>query len=459
LNRSKVVLLARGLLPALLFIFTLFIAAAPAVMAESKLAEQSVPGSAGPAVYVIRAEQTIESGLAAYLERAYKEAEEAGAERVILVINTFGGEVGSAEKIGSLVRNSKVPTIAYVHGKAFSAGTYIALNAKQIVMEPGSAIGSAAVVDRSSELVENPKVISAWTRLMVEAASLNGRNTDIAAAMVDPHVKLELKEIGVTKERGEILSLGATQALEVGYAEFKAESLNDVLQQTGLSERTVIEVDRTMLEKLGEFFTSPAMKTILLIIGIAGVVIELIVPGFGIPGIIGIIGFGLYFFAHYIIGFAGMEDVVLFILGIVLLISELFISSFGILGILGAASLITGVVMASPTTESGLWSLLVALVIAGVIVFFIAKRFKSRGVWNKFILSDKLTTEEGYVSSANKADLLGCVGETITPLRPAGTMVLGERRIDVVTSGEFIESGTKVEVIKVEGTRVVVRQC
>ncbi|UVI32135.1 NfeD family protein [Paenibacillus spongiae] len=446
--------MVKGWLAAFVLFVNVMFAAAPMVSAA---AEQ--PNPVGPAVYVIRAEQTVESGLQSYLERAYAEAEEAQAERIVLVLNTFGGRVDSAEAIGELVRGSKVPTIAYVQGKAVSAGTYIALNAKELAMQPGSTIGAAAVVDGSGKLIDNPKTISYWTKTMMAAAELNGRNQNIAAAMVNTDVTVEMKEIGRTKEKGDILTLSAPEAVKVGYAEYTADSVEDLLKQAGLSERTVIEVGQTAMEQIAEFLTSPVMKTLLLIIGIAGVTIELIIPGFGLPGIIGVVGFGLYFFGHYIAGFAGMEDVVLFVLGIALLVSELFVPSFGILGILGTVSLIAGIVMASPNAESALLSLFVALVAAAVIVFFIARRFKHRGVWNKFILKDRMTTEEGYVSSSNKTTLLGKVGETLTPLRPAGTARIGDERIDVVTNGEFIAAGTQVEVVKVEGTRVVVRQC
>ncbi|MBW7461750.1 nodulation protein NfeD, partial [Paenibacillus sepulcri] len=158
---------------------------------------------------------------------------------------------------------------------------------------------------------------------------------------------------------------------------------------------------------ISQFLTQPAIMTLLLVIGIAGVAIELIVPGFGIPGLIGLAGFGLYFFGHYITGFAGMEEIILFVIGVVLLIAEVFVSSFGILGILGSASLIAGVVLAAPSPKSAFLSLFVALLAAGVIVFIIAKRFAHKGVWNRFILSESLTTEQGYVSTADKALYLG----------------------------------------------------
>ncbi|QYR24211.1 nodulation protein NfeD [Paenibacillus sp. sptzw28] len=429
-----------------------------AVPAASAAAEQSKPGEIGETVYIIRAEQTIESGLQRFLERAYAEAENAKAERVLLIINTLGGRVDSAEEIGHMIRTSKVPTTAFVQGKAVSAGTYIALNAQQLVMEPGSTIGSAAVVDATGTLITNPKTVSYWTEEMKEAARLGGRDPNIAAAMVNPDITLELKELGRTKQKGDILALSATDALKVGYADFTASSVDEVLNHLGISQPSVVEVKPTAVERIAQFLTQPLVMTLLLIIGIAGVAIELVVPGFGAPGIIGIAAFGLYFFGHVIAGFAGMEEVILFVLGIVLLIIELFVPSFGILGILGSASLIAGVVLAAPDPKSALVSLAVALVAAGTIVFFVAKRFQHRGIWNRFILRDSLTTAEGYVSTADKASYLGQKGRSITPLRPAGTARIGTERVDVVTSGEFIGADVAVEVIKVEGTRVVVQQ-
>ncbi|MBB3108998.1 membrane-bound serine protease (ClpP class) [Paenibacillus phyllosphaerae] len=440
---------ARWLPMFLLMLISCMLALTGAAAAESA-------SSAGPAVYVVKAEQTVETGLESFLERAYKEAEEARADQVILILNTFGGRVDSAEAIGHLVRTSKVPTTAFVQGKAVSAGTYIALNAKSLVMQPGSTIGAAAVVDGSGDLIDNPKTVSFWTSVMMEAARQNGRNPDIAAAMVDPGMQLTLDEIGKTKKKGDILTLTASEAIKVGYAEYTAATLEEVLQHNQWEQRTIVEVEPTGAERLAEFLTSPLLMTLLLIIGIAGVAIELFVPGFGFPGIIGTLAFALYFFGHYVAGFAGMEDVVLFVIGVALLISEVFVPSFGILGILGSAAIVAGVLMASADVETALLSLAVALVAATVIVVLIAKRFKHRGVWNRFILSDKLTTEEGYVSNINRVELIGRTGETLTPLRPSGTVVIDGSRVDVVTSGEFIPAGSRIVVLKVEGTRVVV---
>ena len=236
---EKVMRMARRLLP-VAFLLLYVLSALPAVVAaaESSTAENSI----GSTVYVIRAEQSIESGLQEYLKRAYSEAEEARAQHIILVLNTYGGRVDSAEEIGRIIRTSKVPTTAFVQEKAVSAGTYIALNAKQLVMEPGSTIGAAAVVDGSGNLITNPKTVSFWTEAMREAAKQNGRDPNIAAAMVDPDFKLDLKELGRTKEKGDILTLSASDAVKVGYADYTASSIDEILNHLAYSQPKVVEV-------------------------------------------------------------------------------------------------------------------------------------------------------------------------------------------------------------------------
>ena len=213
-----------------------FILTGAAVSAEGTAADSS----AGSTVYVIDADRSVESGLYQHLKRAYKEAEEAKASRVLLVLNTLGGRVDSALNIGELIRGSKVPTTAFVEGKAVSAGTYIALNAQQIVMQPGSTIGAAAVVDGSGTLIDNPKTISFWTEEMKSAALLNDRDPDIAAAMVNPSLVVELKELGRTKEKGDVLTLSAQDAVKAGYAEYTAATVEDALDGLKLNQPNVV---------------------------------------------------------------------------------------------------------------------------------------------------------------------------------------------------------------------------
>ncbi|GKU79719.1 nodulation protein NfeD [Paenibacillus sp. L3-i20] len=425
-------------------------------------ADTSVTGKTeetGTSVFVIPVKHTVEQGLHSFLERAFKEAEEANAEHIIMVINTLGGRVESASEIGELIRSSKIPTTAFVEGKAVSAGTYIALNANNIVMQPGSVIGAAAVVNGEGALIENPKTISYWVGKMSAAAKLNGRDASIAAAMVDTNITINMSEsIGRDKKAGEILSLSASDAEKVGYSEFTAKSVQEVVTWLKLDNRTLIEIEPSIAENVARFLVNPVVTTILLILGIAGIAIEMLVPGYGAPGITGIIAFGLFFFGSYVSGFAGMESIVLFIVGMILLVLELFIPSFGILGLLGSASLVAGVVIAAPSPTSGFISLFVALVVASVPVYLFAKSNKGRGVWNKFILREQLTTEEGFLSADDRSSLVGKQGIALTTLRPSGIALIDGERIDVVTEGEFISVNRPVQVVKAEGTWIFVKE-
>jgi membrane-bound serine protease (ClpP class) len=412
----------------------------------------------GGSVYVIPVQQTVQSGLASFLDRALQEAEDAKASLVVLDINTPGGKLNTAEEIGLRIRNSTVPTVAFVSGKAASAGAYLALNAGDIAMSPGSTIGAAMIVDQNGNAIENPKLVSFWSAEMESAADLNGRNRAIAVGMVDPNRVVEMKEIGETKEKGQILSLSAEKALKVGYADTIARTVDEIIAWKGLSDRAVIELNPSFAEKLSTFLTSPGIATLLLIIGIAGVAIEMLVPGFGLPGIIGLVGFGLYFFGQSIAGFAGMEAIVLFIIGIGLLVAELFIPSFGILGILGIAALIFGISKGAYDTGNALQSLGIAVTIAAVIVIVFAYIFRKRGVWNRFILSEQLTTDKGYVPQISRDRWVGQEGVTLSLLRPSGIAEIDGQRLDVITSGEYIEKGKPVRVVSVDGTRILVKE-
>lgn len=421
------------------------------VHAESK--------SIGPAVYEVSLKGDVDQSMVSFLERAFKEAEEAHAEHIVIVLNTYGGRTDSASDIGELLRSEEIPVTVLVEGKAVSAGTYIALNADYIAMQSGSTMGSAAVVDASGKLIDNPKVISMWVDQMQEAARLQGRDTDVAAAMVDPRVEIDLTEtLGKVKTVGDVIAISASEALRIGYSDFNAESVTDVMKQHGLEGRDIITLEPSFAEKAASFLTNPIVSTILLILGFAGIAIELFVPGFGAPGIIGALSMALFFFGSYISGLAGMESAVLFVIGLVLCILEVIIPAFGILGLMGGGAIITGVILASADVESGITSIIIALIVATILVIIFSRTKKGKAVWNKFVLRENLTTEEGYISADEKTSLVGLEGVTVTPLRPSGTALIDNQRIDVVTEGGFVDINKKVVVVKAEGTWVVVRE-
>ena len=149
---------------------------------------------------------------------------------------------------------------------------------------------------------------------------------------------------------------------------------------------------------------------------------------------------------------------ILFGIGVLLIIAEFFLP-FCISGILGAAAIIFSIILAGGDIMEMSIAVLIALTVALVGMVIIMKFFgKKLKVFNKMILSDATTTEQGYVSNQNRVDLIGKVAVTMTQLRPAGTIRIENERIDVVSDGSFIEKDKDVIIIKVEGSRIVVRE-
>ncbi|MDQ1235050.1 membrane-bound serine protease (ClpP class) [Paenibacillus sp. SORGH_AS306] len=357
-----------------------------------------------------------------------------------------------------MVRNSDVPVAVFVQDKAASAGSYIALNADKIFMQPGSTIGAAAIVDGQGNPIDNPKQVAYWKSEMRAAAQLHNRNADIADGMTDVNMVVPMPEINKTKEKGQIISLSSNEALKVGFADDILASTNAVVAELGHSPADIVQVQPSAGENIARVLTNPIVTTLLLFIGIAGIAIEIIIPGFGIPGIVGIVAFALYFFGSYAAGFSGSTTWLLFLGGLILLVLELFIPSFGILGILGSASLITGVVKAAYDTSDALLSLGIAFASAAVVVTLIAILLKERGVWNRFILKEQLSSEQSFMSRLTREQFLGKEGTSVTPLRPSGTVMIEGERIDVVTQGNFIANDRPIRVKQVDGSRIIVEE-
>lgn len=413
----------------------------------------TLPALASGKVYHVPLQNEVEDGLKAFLQRAFNEAKEEKAEKIILDIHTPGGYVASAEEIGKLIDQSEVEVIAFINSKALSAGAYLALHADRIYMVPNATIGAAAIIDGAGNAAE-AKANSAWIAGMEAAAEAKERNPLYARAMADTSVDLPK----FRAPEGKLLTLSADEALEVGYSEGTVSNLTELLKVLNLSDSQVISVEPTFAEKIARFITNPIVVTLLLTIGCIGLVIELFSPGFGFPGVIGLSSFALFFFGHTIAGFAGFESVVVFIVGFGLVLAELFIPG-GIIGIIGGGLMIISLLFAGESVVHMAYSILIAVFIATIGMVILMKFFgKNLYLFNKLILRDATTTEEGYVSNVNRIDLLGKTGESVTPLRPAGTIVIGSERIDAVSEGGYIDAGKKVEVVKVEGSRIVVRE-
>jgi len=416
-------------------------------------------------VYVAPIEGMIDLGLAPFVQRVLDEAAAAGASAVILEINTFGGRVDAAVLIRDALLNARVKTVAFVNKRAISAGALISLAAERIVMADGGTIGAATPVQMGQG--EAPQSVSEKTVSYVRkefraTAEARKRPPLIAEAMVDSDVVIE----GLV-EKGKLLTLTTDEALTHKIADFRANSIDSVLKQLELQGAETRRLAPNWAEACVRFLTNPIVSSLLMTVGMLGIIIEIRTPGFGLPGGLGIISLALFFWGHWLVQLAGWEELLLFASGLVLLILEIFvIPGFGIVGVLGIGALLAGLSL-SLVGGGASWEFILtavsrvvfSLLFAAAASLLLFRYLPRLPFGRRLILDTGLSSGAGY-ASAPDADRtwLGKSGTTLTPLRPAGIADIDGQRLDVVSDGEFIDHGAPITVSRVDGNRIVVRR-
>lgn len=426
-------------------------AGAALLLAALMLGMLTPPAWAAGGVYRVELDGEISEYMVNYLERAYDEAADAGADAMLLELDTYGGYVASAVSIKQIIMNADIPTYCYINDKAISAGSLIALSCDTIVMKNGGSIGAAE--PRSGGEKADEKVVSFWTAQLSGAAEAHGRNTELAAAMSDTSVVIE----GLSEE-GRLLTLTSAQALEYGMADFTVGSDSQAYHALGLSQADVVDIDYNFQEEASRVLSNSIVSTVLLAVGIGSLVLEVLFAGVGVFAAVGVIALALYFIGALLLSYTAWIAVALAIAGLVLLIVEIFvIPGFGVCGVLGIASIVGAVICVAPSFTVALIQLAVALLAAIVLVFVSLKFGRTRRVWNRLILKEATTTAGGYVSQpASINALAGKEGVALTDLHPSGAALIDNRRTDVLSEGGFIKRGARVLVIRVEGSSVIV---
>jgi len=295
-------------------------------------------------------------------------------------------------------------------------------------------------------------------RALAESAGLDPR---VAAAMVDEDIEIE----GLV-EAGKLLTLTTQEAVELGYAT-EVEDLAALLVVTGHAGARVVTSEPNWAEGVVRFFSNPVVAPFLLTLGFLGLITEIKTAGFGIAGAAGILSLSLFFGSHMIVGLAGLEDLLIFGAGLVFVGIEVFlVPGFGLFGVLGGLGIIGGLYLSllggMPSSEdlagAGLvLSTTVVLIAVSVWVMIRTLPGSSRLAKSGILLLSRMNREIGFESAESRTDLVGVVGQAITDLRPSGTALFGDERIDVVSESEWITEGTPVRVISAEGYRHVVR--
>ena len=413
-----------------------------------------------PVVYRIPVTGVVELGLAPFVERGIDEAERAGALAVILDMDTPGGRVDAAERIADAIADSEVPVYTFVNRRAFSAGALISLATDRIYMRPGSVIGAATPVDGSGTKASE-KIVSAMRSEMRALAEAQGLDPRVAEAMVDESI-----EIADVVAEGKLLTLTTEEAVALGYAE-AIDDFPALLGALGAARAEVHDMEVNWAERIVRLLSHPVVSPFLLSLGFLGLVIEIKTPGLGLAGGAGLLALSLFFGSHLIIGLAGLEELLIFGAGAVLLAVEVFvIPGIGLFGLLGGAGIVAGLYLSlmgdaafvDDLARAG-WILSTAFFIVLITGWVLLKRLphSDRLFRSGILLASRTDKEIGYEAALTRPDLVGSEGVAITDLRPSGTGLFQDERLDVVSESEWIEEGTPIRVVSSEGYRHVVR--
>ena len=413
-------------------------------------------------VHIAYIDGEIDLGMAPYITRVVSDAEKDKASAIIFKINTFGGRLDAATQIKDAIIGTDILTIAFINNRAISAGALISLSCKKIIMVPGGSIGAATVVSQTGEKV-GEKYQSYMRSEMRATAEKNGRRTDIAQGMVDERIVIP----GLV-DSTQLVTLTSEEALKYGIADTLLNNIDEVFAYFHLQDAEKVYQKANWAEDVVRFLNNAIVSSILIMIGIFGLIAEIKSPGWGVPGTAGIIALALFFGSSYILQLASIIEILMFVVGLILLLLEIFvIPGFGIAGISGIiliiASLFLSLVGPDPSLEPGIISraiiqLSVALLFALILIFLLVRFLPKSNIFKKFILSEEEKAHAGYTSRTPLSELLGAEGISLTTLRPAGTAEFNGKRVDVVTESEYIEHGKPIIVTAVEGMRVVVRE-
>jgi membrane-bound serine protease (ClpP class) len=451
-------------------------------------------------VVVIPVSGEIEPGIAAFLKRALMEVPDTPDTLIVVEMNTFGGRVDSAlEMVESLIQIKQARTIAYVSDKAISAGALISLACNQLVMKHHTTIGDCAPITYSKE---GPQMMGEKFQSPLRAkfrtlAKRNGYPPALAEAMVTADMEiyrvkidgrveyidgLEYEELSkrdkarISEKRtvvakGELLTMDDSEAHELGFSSMSVGGIDEMLAKMGVTGYALQRIEESWSENLVSLMV--AISPILMLIGLGALYLEIKSPGFGVPGIVGILCLALVFFNQYLVGLADYTELLILITGIILLGFEMFvIPGFGIAGIAGiiciTAALLLGFqdfVIPDPRLP---WqkellvdnllkvtaSVVGAFVAALAVLRYVFPRI-SRAVHGPY-LSATLADARFDLPAEETGIQAGRTGTAVTLLRPSGKAKIDGVVYDVVSQADFIPKGSRIRVLKISGTRIIV---
>jgi membrane-bound ClpP family serine protease len=440
------------------------------------------------------------------------------ANFIILQLECGGGNTQDARDLADFLRTLKddsgelpVMTVAYIPERAPDTATFIALGCTEIIMGPKAELGDFENVVYRRQGGAREELPEAEYKMkrdsLVGLAREQGYPELLFQGMLDKNLVLyrvtsqvgerewrvitqqeweadqkgdkKWAQKGQIKPAGQLLKLPAALAKEpgLGVTQELVPDVQSLYKHYGL--KGVRDVGPDWLDAFAEFLRHPVMAVFLVMVGITCLILELKMPGVGLPGVIAALCFVLYFWAHsQLAGQITMLAILLFVLGLILIALEIFVlPGFGVTGISGILLVVISLGLVTlekkpETTQEWLnfgktlstfgLGLLGAVAAALLLAWYLphipyANRLMLKPPTEEDEEADPDAGPAVGVSPALAA-LLGAIGVAVTPLRPAGMARFGEEFVDVVAEGSFVPAGNRVQVIEIEGNRVVVKE-
>jgi membrane-bound ClpP family serine protease len=428
-----------------------------------------------------------------------------GANWICVRIDSAGGDLEAGLRIASsLARldSNSIRTVAYVPSEAIGPAAVIALSCDQLALHPTAKLAAVTSAQPRQKPLNknraaapvNAELVAAVATIRDSLAPRTDHTWSLLAALIDPTIELATYQNKTTGETrwmspAEVASQGDAASWQV-VADVKAPLAfsGQEAQQQGLAWRAVDTFDElkqqfglqgeipnpqpNMALEFVEALATPELAMILLMVGFAGIYIELRTPGVGAGAFIGAVALLLFFWSKYLHGTAGWLEVLLFMAGFCFVMLEVFVlPGFGIFGLGGGALMLASLVLASltfvrPHSEVELEELAqsmgtVALSGLGVMAFIIVSRkyLPQAPVFRNIMLEPPTEDDDLHQREAvvDYSSLIGAKGHAATDLRPAGKARIQHELVDVIAEGEPLDSGTPVMVVEARGNRVVVR--
>jgi membrane-bound serine protease (ClpP class) len=406
--------------------------------------------AATPVIRLVDFEDVAVTGATANrILKAIEDADTQGNDLILIQLDTPGGYSEALQDIVKGMLGSEVPIVVWVGpsgARAASAGFFIMLAADVASMAPGTRCGAASTIYASGEGKEDDVLLKKANKdmaaLMRSIAEHRGRNVEKAEAAVfaaDAYSEIEALDEGlielVARDREDLLA--KLQGMEI--KRFDGEPV--VLQTEGAR---FVTTESGFRQKLFEFLATPAIASILLLLGLAGLYVEMSHPGLVFPAVLGALCLILFFFAAQQLPVSTI-GVLLVLLAVVMFILEIKVVSFGMLTLGGTVCLVIGLMMLveGPIPELRVPPAVVipsALIFAGLCAFvvrLVAKAQQSRVV----------TGVEG---------LAGETGTVTDDLDPTGKVFVHGELWDATVSAGTVEAGRRVRIVRADDMMLTV---